>query len=934
MQYGYGKRIAALCLALLLLCACMPIAAALETEPYTGDVLMALNTDRRNTFADFTTDREEKAVVEAASEPAQEEDWMLPDAPIDDPEPLSGAQALLRQAQVGDVAPQAAADYRVGDTKRISSHYADSEGKEYRYVDMVCTSVSETATVWRERGTEDEHKEFDEDLAAELDERLPKELEFFGDKRIDTDGDGKIAVFLYEIDVKNIGGYFTVVDLMDKVGRIGSVWHPDFSTSNHMDCIHVQGHSSYSFAVETCLHEYQHYIQASYRFVGRNNFTVLDATEKYINEGFSTAAEYLLFGVDRYSYSFANATKPSRGLSFLNWRHDNGNYCMAFVFSQYLRTRYAALTNDLDSDVPGGTIYKTILESRTPKNDKDTMALVADILYPAAAYPELRDSDARCRQLLYDFWTAVYCQEPEGVHGFNGEGWARNIDVQDLLEPMPAGETEYPIRSGMAAFFRIAGNDTDTVGITQRSKTLLLAVPPQNGFTLRFDAAGGVGAPEARIAVRSCRIPDSPTRSGCTFLGWALTKDAEKPQYYTGGTISLTADTTLYAVWMQSPTVALNTSYPMRRQGSENRNNYCFVPEADGVYKLTYSRSYGATMRFRSPDGAWVRSSYESGTSVYFLLTGGTAYDLQLDWSRTPSSSGSGTFRLTRQQTYYTLTYRVDHPLADTAWSYTGETVYTADGYRQEGEIMPKFMGWSFTENAQTPDVRKGEKLTLTQDTTLYAVCAPEAVLRTDGSEARDTMEYGAFLFALCPEKDGMYAITWQSDGATREGVYESAALFDATGAFLLQVKPDAAVSCALRGGGTYYLYGVTDAPNAVATCNKTADKITSTLTFSVGKKACFDLTLHGKTTYTVPNYTPAALDGRTFLGWEDDRTWEVYAPGDTITIAADKTLTAQWSHEPEENHEIVQAVVNWMPNMFRALRQWLGLRIADLFTR
>ena len=910
-------------MALALLVGCLPFAAAQEPAVYKGTVLMAVNTDRHNSFANFTTDRTHADVsVGSAAEPQEEQ--ILLDAPLNDPQPLSPAQALLREAEVGDVTPQAAANYRVGDTKRITSHYAVSLHADFRYVDMVCTSVSEKATVWRERGTENDHIEDDRKLAAELDERLPKELEFFGDKRIDTDGDGKVAVFLYKIDGINIGGYFTVADLMDKVGRVGSVWHPYLSTSNHMDCIHVQGGNSYSFIVETCLHEYQHYIQASYRFVGRNNFNALDATETFINEGFSTSAEYLLYGVDRYTYYFADASKPSGKLAFLNWEHDHGNYSMAFVFSQYIRTRYAALTNDLDSAIPGGTIYKTILESRTPKNDGDTMAIVADILYPAAQYPDLRDSEARCSRLLTDFWTAVFCQKPEGVHGFNGESWIKRLDPRDMLEPMPAGQTEYPIRGGMAAFYQIASNETDSVAVTQSDHVLTFTVPPQTKYTLRFDANGGFGAPEAQILLDTWQFKgrydrDIPSRSGCTFMGWALTADASSARYNAGNRIDLTQDMTLYAVWQQSPDILSDTEYKMRRQSAEYRNNYRFTPESDGIYKLTYTRRYGAKMDVLTADGEIVEPVYESETAAYYRLTRGTVYDLRLDmfdyWN------AAGVFALTRQQTWFTLTYRFDHPLEKALWSCTGDTVYVVDGAGED--VLPHFLGWALTEDAQTPTVLPGSELTLTQDTTLYAVCAPETVLPTDGTETATQSYSDRYLYVLRPEQDGMYELFRQVQSSVDYGYAD---VLDAQGRYLMSVRPDCEVTCALRGGKTYYLCGVTDAPNEIVSCRKTSDRISTALEYFVGEKAWFGLTVHGETEYIVPDYTPVSLDGRRFIGWWDGSD-ELYQPGDTISVASDYIVTAQWSDETEvtvADRLLVPA------RALRALWQWLGLRISD----
>lgn len=931
---GFGTRALACFLSLMLLLSCMPVVAA-QTADYTGPVLMAFNADRYSAGASFATDREpSEETVEAAGE--LEESRMLPDGIPDEPEPLSGPQALLRQAEVGDVEPQAAAHYSVGDTKRIYSHYAESEGKEYRQVDMICTSTGEMATIWREKGTQDKHAENDARLAAELDERLPAELELFGDKRVDTDGDGKIAVFLYEIDCDRVGGYFSTVDLMDRIGRIGPVWHPIRSVSNHMDCIHVQGESSYSFIVQTCLHEYQHYIHASYRFVGHNNFNVLDAAESFINEGFSTSVEYLLAGNDRYSGSFDSAAKPSSGLSLLYWSGEYGNYSMAFVFTQYLRTRYAAMTDDLDSEIPGSGIFKTILEARTPKNDNDSLALVAGLLYPQSVYPDLADDEARCQQLLYDFWLAVFLQEPEGAHGFNGESWAKNIDLQYLVDDMPEGETDYPIRGGMAAFYQIVTNDTDTVRITRSDDELQFTALPQAGFTLHYDANGGTDAPQAQIMEKVYWIGTAPTRSGYTFTGWALTPDASAPQYNTGNRITLTEDTTLYAVWQPSAIVETDTQITMSRQGNERRRTYRFVPETDGVYKLTCSiKTLYWTMELLS-GGEYVDTLYENrqrdNASFYYRLEGGTAYDLY--WNIDSDIRNAGTFSIVRQDVWYTLTYRSDHPLFETEWSCSGDTVYTVEEY--EYRMTPRFVGWAYTPDAQTPDVNVGDSLTLTQDTTLYAVFMPETPLPTDGSEAHDeTAGYMRSLFVLRPEQDGMYELRWQTtDASENEDSYNYGELLDAQGDLLLNVDAGAAQTVALRAGETYYLCSETVRPSVTATCKKVSDRITASLTLSVGKKACFDLKLRDKTTYTIPDYTPAALDGRQFIGWKSEQRWENYAPGDTIVIAADTVLTAQWSDAPQTQSARTSALLRVPIQVLRALCQNVYLRVVDRFTR
>ena len=362
----------------------------------------------------------------------------------------------------------------------------------------------------------------------------------------------------------------------------------------------------------------------------------------------------------------------------------------------------------------------------------------------------------------------------------------------------------------------------------------------------------------------------------------------------------------------------------MSRQGREYRNTYRFVPETDGIYKLIYSdrsdRSMSVLLGGKTVDCIYAIA--DSGTvTAYYRLKGAAAYDLHLDM--VGSWNSIGMFRIVRQDTCYNLTYRFDHPLVAQTWSYACDTDYIAEA--PEAPVMPCFLGWAYTKDAQAPDVLLGDKVTLTEDTTLYAVCAPETVLTTDGVPVRTETYADTFLYILQPQQDGMYTLHWDRQSADDYGYI---GLLDAQGSPLLDVRPDDDVSCALRKGRTYYLYGVTDASYELVTCRKTADRISTTLMYFVGDGAWFDLTVHGGTEYTVPDYTPVSLDGRRFAGWRAGEDND-YLPGDTITVASDSIIMAQWSDETE----VTAADRLLLPaRAIRALWQWIGLRVADRF--
>ena len=75
-------------------------------------------------------------------------------------------------------------------------------------------------------------------------------------------------------------------------------------------------------------------------------------------------------------------------------------------------------------------------------------------------------------------------------------------------------------------------------------------VKPVNSYTLSYNANGGTGAPAAQTGSKNYVIPSTiPSRSGYTFLGWSESSTATSPRFYPGGSVVLSADATLYAVW-------------------------------------------------------------------------------------------------------------------------------------------------------------------------------------------------------------------------------------------------------------------------------------------------------------------------------------------------------------------------------------------------
>ena len=98
-------------------------------------------------------------------------------------------------------------------------------------------------------------------------------------------------------------------------------------------------------------------------------------------------------------------------------------------------------------------------------------------------------------------------------------------------------------------YARITYGDKDGYILTN---LLFLMTPATGEDTLTFDGNGGENTPEAaKVTVNTTyTLPETaPTLEGDTFLGWSLIPYNTVPDYKAGDSLTLTGDTTLYAVW-------------------------------------------------------------------------------------------------------------------------------------------------------------------------------------------------------------------------------------------------------------------------------------------------------------------------------------------------------------------------------------------------
>ena len=78
-----------------------------------------------------------------------------------------------------------------------------------------------------------------------------------------------------------------------------------------------------------------------------------------------------------------------------------------------------------------------------------------------------------------------------------------------------------------------------------------------SGYSLTLDPNGGSGASQKWRGKTYYEIHQmvNMQKENCILLGWSKDKNATSPEYFIGNYVSLTEDTTIYAVWAPAPTL-------------------------------------------------------------------------------------------------------------------------------------------------------------------------------------------------------------------------------------------------------------------------------------------------------------------------------------------------------------------------------------------
>lgn len=143
-------------------------------------------------------------------------------------------------------------------------------------------------------------------------------------------------------------------------------------------------------------------------------------------------------------------------------------------------------------------------------------------------------------------------------------------------------------------------------------------------LTLTYNANGGSNTPSssskdvynsttnASFSISSA----TPTRSGYTFIGWNTSNTATSASYNSGDTITISSNTTLYAIWKKTLTLSYNANGGSGAPNSQSKDIYNATTSASFTVSSTIPKYVGYTFLGWSTSTSSATASYVGGNSI------------------------------------------------------------------------------------------------------------------------------------------------------------------------------------------------------------------------------------------------------------------------------------------------------------------------------
>ncbi len=365
-------------------------------------------------------------------------------------------------------------------------------------------------------------------------------------------------------------------------------------------------------------------------------------------------------------------------------------------------------------------------------------------------------------------------------------------------------------------------------------------------YTLSYDGNGNTGGSTAAttcVSGQACTIRTNGfTKSGHTFAGWNTKANGSGTNYSNNGSITITANTTLYAKW------TVNT-YTL----TYNNNSGSGCTSKTGTYGSTWGALCTPT-RSGYTFVKWNTKSDGSGSNITSSTTVSGNLTVYAIWAKN-----------------YTLSFNGN---GNTGGSTASKTCasgiscsITSNGFTKTGHA---FAGWNTKANGTGTNYSNNGSITITADTTLYAKWTANTYTLTYNNNSGSgctskTGTYGSTWGTLCtPTRSGYTFVKWntKSDGSGSN------------------------ITSSTTVSGNLTVYAIW-AKNYTLSFNGNGNTGGSTASKTCASGISCSITSNGFT-----------KTGHAFAGWNTkaNGTGTNYSNNGSITITADTTLYAKWT--------------------------------------
>ncbi len=425
------------------------------------------------------------------------------------------------------------------------------------------------------------------------------------------------------------------------------------------------------------------------------------------------------------------------------------------------------------------------------------------------------------------------------------------------------------------ATFTISANTSLYAVFTANTATYTVTYLPGSATSGSVPVDSNAYAAGNTVTVRG--NTGSLAESGYTFTGWNTKSDGSGTSYAPGATFTISANTSLYAVFTANTATYTVTYLP----GSATSGS---VPVDSNAYAA------GNTVTVRGNTGSLAESGYTF-----------TGWNTKSDGSGTSYAPGA-TFTISANTSLYavftanTATYTVTYlpgsatsgsvPVDSNAYA-AGNTVTVRGNTGSLAESGYTFTGWNTKSDGSGTSYAPGATFTISANTSLYAVftanTATYTVTYLPGSATSGSVPVDSNAYAA-----GNTVTVRGNTGSLAESGYTF------TG---WNTKSD--------GSGTSYAPGATFTISANTSLYAvfTANTATYTVTYLPGSATSGSVPVDsnayaaGNTVTVRGNTGSLAESGYTFTGWntKSDGSGTSYAPGATFTISANTSLYAMF---------------------------------------